>query len=1170
MYVMDSTDYNSDVHDTAVTARVRGSAEYIKYGKMPKRINKWTASLTPMERFHHATHMSDQSIKLGVLNESIIGTGLSKDEVSRPMLRPCILCQKGEGQMMPIYSNEIKFWENSVSPLSHLFADIKGPFKVRSQEHYVYGHLITVRPSRFMFVYGMKLKSEAVTQIESCISTCRQLATNAGLDPNHVAITLNTDDDKIYTSQSIQNVYKRLHVKHSPSVPYKKQMNGVVERDTKTVYGRANTFMLIYNAPLKFWFEAVKYAVHVRNITPRKSLDNKTPYEIVYGHIPDVSMCEPFYAPGILFLTTEERSKQLREERALECRFLGIVDNNRYRIYVPKWQRIVERRDCLFEYNHQRFGTNISKEEIDEILRQYPQLLEEESNTPSPPITNILDDLPTTGMVDDDIFVPRILDRPDFFRDVIPYDVDPNEVQQESKEVDEIEDNGNPYSKKDSASDIDDDSDIDNNNKSIQRLRDTESSLSMDHYIKSSTSPHNKMIPVNDFYYNSVSTYSIPNIDRDTDRGGVRHRKFSRKYSFISNTANGFNSKKKHRRCYHHADMESALAKDKFPLLTYMISIPTYRQTCYNPMDMNFIYKAVNITLGHIPKSFEEALHSEDSKDWIEAYEKEISQLEARQVWTYDLSQQELEMIIGGKVNIIDMKIVCAKKLSPTGDIIFKIRLTARGFKQIRFIDYDQTYSPVFSSKDFMRALIFIIISTWNFIIELIDFIQAFAQSQLDKNLYAVLPKIMWSSPDKPIYVRLLNALYGLKQASLVWYIKIYELLIKNLHYKRMECDPCIFILIDETSNSIKSIIALFVDDMLIAAENKNTLLEIIDTLRSFLPEMKHYPNFNKYLGLDIQIDNRRILVNQAQYIEDLYYRYISSINLSNNKIQNQLYSTPIDPTIKFVPREENEIVDSNNIKHLQQIHGALRYLCDNTRSDISVALGILSNSLTQPNYELNLSLYQRIILYLYNTRFQSMVIGTNTCQFEMFAFSDASFIKDHDSKGRLGVVIYFSPESGAVYTRSVKDTIVSHSSMESEISAIDIACKQILVFRNFLQELSFPLNRPTKLFIDSASGLELCNSFRSNDKTRHINAKLNYIRQEINLKHVELHFIPSEMNVADILTKPLPCQLFSKFCDWMLNGIPIEDYLKIDKHVNRKIHNNFDLDMGDITIDMF
>ena len=75
------------------------------------------------------------------------------------------------------------------------------------------------------------------------------------------------------------------------------------------------------------------------------------------------------------------------------------------------------------------------------------------------------------------------------------------------------------------------------------------------------------------------------------------------------------------------------------------------------------------------------------------------------------------------------------------------------------------------------------------------------------------------------------------------------------------------------------------------------------------------------------------------------------------------------------------------------------------------------------------------------------------------------------------------------------------------------------------------------KIFCDNKSAIMLCSTLRSNHKTKHINMLISFIREKINDKTIELHFIPSKCNVADILTKPLAKDLFLRHREILLKG---------------------------------
>jgi hypothetical protein len=95
-----------------------------------------------------------------------------------------------------------------------------------------------------------------------------------------------------------------------------------------------------------------------------------------------------------------------------------------------------------------------------------------------------------------------------------------------------------------------------------------------------------------------------------------------------------------------------------------------------------------------------------------------------------------------------------------------------------------------------------------------------------------------------------------------------------------------------------------------------------------------------------------------------------------------------------------------------------------------------------------------------------------------------------------------------------------------------------------FLGEIQ---DSPTKIFIDSTSSIYLCTMLEVTHKTAPIKMRVNFIRECINLQHITLIFIPSERNVADVLTKSLAHDLFTKHSSKLMTGfgsIEIHTYI--------------------------
>jgi hypothetical protein len=67
-------------------------------------------------------------------------------------------------------------------------------------------------------------------------------------------------------------------------------------------------------------------------------------------------------------------------------------------------------------------------------------------------------------------------------------------------------------------------------------------------------------------------------------------------------------------------------------------------------------------------------------------------------------------------------------------------------------------------------------------------------------------------------------------------------------------------------------------------------------------------------------------------------------------------------------------------------------------------------------------------------------------------------------------------------------------------------------------------------------------------NKTSPINMRVNFIRECIDLSYITLIFDPTDLNVADVLTKPLAVDKFEKHSNRLMRGFGgIDVYTYID-----------------------
>lgn len=220
----------------------------------------------------------------------------------------------------------------------------------------------------------------------------------------------------------------------------------------------------------------------------------------------------------------------------------------------------------------------------------------------------------------------------------------------------------------------------------------------------------------------------------------------------------------------------------------------------------------------------------------------------------------------------------------------------------------------------------------------------------------------------------------------------------------------------------------------------------------------------------------------------------------------------------------------------LLPVLGKLRFLADRSRPDLQFVLSYLSTHALEPT-AIERGHVDHLLGYINSTKSVGKLIGGRDPNIVLYGFSDASYTSNGDALSQLGRCFFITKDSACVSATSRKDTTVSHSSCESEIKAIDAAVREAVFLRSMLKELSFEQKKPTRIYVDSASAIEILSTLKTNHSVKHINVRIHYIRECINGREVSLVFIPSKFNVADVLTKPLTGGLFDLHASKLMYG---------------------------------
>ncbi|XP_062557506.1 uncharacterized protein LOC134222364 [Armigeres subalbatus] len=236
--------------------------------------------------------------------------------------------------------------------------------------------------------------------------------------------------------------------------------------------------------------------------------------------------------------------------------------------------------------------------------------------------------------------------------------------------------------------------------------------------------------------------------------------------------------------------------------------------------------------------------------------------------------------------------------------------------------------------------------------------------------------------------------------------------------------------------------------------------------------------------------------------------------------------STPMEAGLQLRKRETNEKLD----KPYRELIGCLTYLMVTSRPDLSASVNYFSQFQSNPNED-HWVHAKRILRYLQGTANHELVYERLTVSdHQVIGFADANWATDvNDRRSVSG--IQFKLYGATVSWSTRKQSTVSLSSTEAECSALaDAACEAIWI-QKVLGELGVQEGRSPLLYEDNQSTIAIMESAGPSKRLKHTDIKLHFVRECVAMKKLEVRYISTSEQQADLLTKGLPVMPFRKHC---------------------------------------
>jgi hypothetical protein len=353
---------------------------------------------------------------------------------------------------------------------------------------------------------------------------------------------------------------------------------------------------------------------------------------------------------------------------------------------------------------------------------------------------------------------------------------------------------------------------------------------------------------------------------------------------------------------------------------------------------------------------------------------------------------------------------------------------------------------------------------------------------------------------------RLHKALYGLKHAPRAWNKRIDQFFIQ-IGFKKCAVEFGVYV--QSFKNEDMMIICLYVDDLLITGSKTSEIDKVKGKLKSEF-EIADLGELSFFLGMKFLKVKDGVVMHQQKYIGEL----LEKIEMNG---YNSL-SNPSETNSKLDECSNEEKVDSTMFR---QMVGSLRYVCNN-RPDICYSVSVISKFMHDPRKP-HLIAAKRILRYLRGTLEYGLLFPNCThgegCA--LVGYSDSVWCGDiADRKSTSGYVFKFN--NVAILWCTKKLHVTALSSCEAEYIVETFATCQAIWLNSVMKELNCEPVKPLILRIDNKSVISLSKNPISQGRSKHIDTRFHFIREQVTNGMVEVQYCPTEVQLADGFTKAI------------------------------------------------
>ncbi|GJR01843.1 retrovirus-related pol polyprotein from transposon TNT 1-94 [Tanacetum coccineum] len=327
------------------------------------------------------------------------------------------------------------------------------------------------------------------------------------------------------------------------------------------------------------------------------------------------------------------------------------------------------------------------------------------------------------------------------------------------------------------------------------------------------------------------------------------------------------------------------------------------------------------------------------------------------------------------------------------------------------------------------------------------------------------------------------------------------QALVKS-RFSKGSIDPILFI--TKHGEDIL-LVQIYVDDIMFGSTNPK-LSKRFGKLMHNKFDMSMMGELKFFLGIQIHQSPCGIFINQAKYAQEILKKHGMT---SCDSIGTPMATKHLDADLSGTPIYQTKY---------HSMFGALMYLTT-SKPDIVHATCYCARYQAKPT-EKHLTAVKRIFRYLKDSINMGLWYPKDTGS-ELTTFLDSDHVGCLDSRKSTSGGIQFLGGDKLFRWSSKKQNCTSMSSAEAEYVSLSACCAQILWLRTHLTDYGFHFDK-IPMYCDSKAAIAIsCNPVQ-HSRTKHIDVRYHFIKEQVEKGIVELFFVGTEYQLADLFTKAL------------------------------------------------